>query len=90
MVDDLVGWADDAVVFGVTRRPAAFATGGCFGRRGFDVGSVGRGRFRRVRGVLVEAGFEVREPNFEMADAGFEESDVRLNCRGQGVEDIRR
>ena len=44
----------------------------------------------RLRGVRVEAGFEVREPNFEMADAGFEESDVRLNGRGHGVEDIRR
>ena len=89
VVDDFVGREDHLLVFRVAGLAAPLLARRCPGRGRLHLRAVGRGRFGRVRRVLVEPGFEFGDAGLEDGDLGgdgFERADVRLHDRRQGGE----
>ena len=68
-VVDGIGVIDEGTLgLGVPVLTARFVAGRRLGRGAFEVRRIGRGRFGRVGGVLLESGFEVGESSFVSLD----------------------
>lgn len=97
VVDDLVGWQDDPLVFGVALLAASTPLAGRARYATLNSGAI-RGRWSGgVRRILSEpgleldhAGSECRDLGGELSSKGLELSDIELGRRGERGEDFLR